>query len=201
MVCLVRENPPLTSDSNQFILRAVHNPMTDPQDLSSNDSTRPNKSALKRAHQALQKLASELVDLPASKLDKLPLDEDFKSALVQAKGMQKSALKRQIRYLGGMLAKRDSEPLQLALADLKGSSQAATARMHRVEHWRERLLTEGKDSLTALALEYPQVDYQQLRLLVRNCLRETEQSKPPRRYRELYQFLHELDLNLDPEGL
>jgi ribosome-associated protein len=177
--------------------------MSDPQDSSSNDSTRPNKSALKRAHQALQELASELVDLPASKLDKLPLDEDFKAAVVQTKGMQKSALKRQIRYLGGMLAKRDFAPLQRALADLKGSSQAATARMHRAEHWRERLLTEGNDSLTALALEYPQVDYQQLRLLVRNCLREREQSKPPRRYRELYQFLHELDLNLDldPEGL
>ena len=73
--------------------------------------------------------------------------------------------------------------------------------MHRAEHWRERLLTQGNASLSALALEYPEVDYQQLRLLVRNCLRESEQGKPPRRYRELYQFLHELDLNLDPEGL
>lgn len=175
--------------------------MSDPQDSSPSDSTRPNKSALKRAHQALQKLASDLVDLPASKLDKLPLDEDFKIAVVQARGMKKSALKRQIRYLGGMLSKGDSEPLQLALANLQGAGQAATARMHRAERWRERLLTEGNDSLTALAKEYPQVDYQKLRLLVRNSLREKEQGKPPRRYRELYQFLHELDLNLDAEGL
>ncbi len=168
-------------------------------DSSSSESTRPNKSALKRVHQALQKLALELVELAAPQLDKLPLDEALKLAVADARSMRKGALKRQIRYLAGLLAKRDSQPLREALDDLSGASHAATSRMHRAERWRERLLSEGDESLSALALEYPHVDYQQLRLLVRSSLRERQQGKPPRKFRELYRFLHELDSSLDPE--
>jgi len=175
--------------------------MNEPIETPAGGSTRPNKTALKRAHQALQKLAREMVELAPAKLDNMPLDDELRQALVEARSMRKNAFNRQIRYLGGLLAKRDPLPLQQALADLQGTSATATARLHRAERWRERLLEEGDAALGALAEDYPEVDYQYLRSLVRSALRERQQHKPPKQFRELYRYLHELDRDLDMEAL
>ena len=72
--------------------------------------------------------------------------------------------------------------------------QRAVALMHRMEHWRERLLAEGDVALAELLDEYPQADRQQLRTLVRNALAEKAKNKPPRAFREIYQVLRELML-------
>ncbi len=132
-----------------------------------------------------------------AQLENIPLDEDLKLGVVQARNMRKSALKRQIRYLSGLLAKRDPLPLQQALAEIQGVGREATVRMHRAQRWRERLLEEGDEALGALALDYPRVDYQHVRLLVRNTLRDRKSAKTPRRYRELYRYLYDLDVDLD----
>ena len=174
--------------------------MSEPQDTPAQRAIRPNKSALKRTHQALQKLVAELVEMNPAQLEKLPLDEDLKLGVVQARGMRKNALKRQIRYLSGLLAKRDPLPLQEALTELQGTSRAATVRMHRAEHWRERLLEDGDEAVSALALDYPQVDFQHVRLLLRNILRDQRSGKTPRRYRELYRYLYDLDVGLDAQA-
>jgi len=174
--------------------------MSEPHDTSAQRAIRPNKSALKRTHQALQKLVAELVEMNPAQLEKLPLDEDLKLGVVQARGMRKSALKRQIRYLSGLLAKRDSLPLQQALNDLQGTSREATVRMHRAERWRERLLEEGDEAVSALAQDYPQLNYQHVRLLLRNILRDQRSGKTPRRYRELYRYLYDLDVGLDAQA-
>jgi len=166
-------------------------------DTSAEESTRPNKSALKRTHQALQKLVAELVEMSPVQLEKLPLDEDLKQGVIQAGNMRKSALKRQIRYLSGLLAKRDPLTLQQAMAAMQGTGREATVRMHRAEHWRERLLAEGDVAVDALAADYPRVNYQQVRLLVRNILRDRRSGKTPRRYRELYRYLYDLDVGLE----
>ena len=173
--------------------------MSENHDTSAQESTRPNKSALKRTHQALQKLVAELVEMNPAQLEQLPLDEGFKLGVVQARSMRKNALKRQIRYLSGLLAKRDPLPLQQALAELQGTSRESTARMHRAERWRERLLAEGDGALVALALEYPRVDFQHVRLLLRNILRDRRSGKTPRRYRELYRYLYDLDTGPDAQ--
>ncbi len=51
----------------------------------------------------------------------------------------------------------------------------------------------------ALAADYPQVDYRQVWLLVRNILRDRRSGKTPHRYRELYRYLYDLDVSLDAE--
>ncbi len=171
--------------------------MSEHNHTTAGESTRPNKSALKRARQALQKLACELVELRPAQLEKIPLDETLALAVIAARSMQKNALKRQIRYLAGLLAKRDPLPLQQALEDLRGGSHTATARLHRAERWRDRLLEEGDEALGALAVDYPHVEYSHLRMLIRGTLREREQGRPARKFRELYRYLHGLDLDLD----
>ena len=79
--------------------------------------------------------------------------------------------------------------------------------MHRVEHWRERLLAEGDAALAGLLEEHPSADRQRLRQLVRNANEEKLRNKPPRAFRELFRELRALlqqgvageDAGADPE--
>jgi ribosome-associated protein len=56
---------------------------------------------------------------------------------------------------------------------------------------RTRLL-EDEAAFSDLAREFPSADIQHLRQLRRNALREAEQGRPPRSYRELFRELREL---------
>jgi ribosome-associated protein len=47
--------------------------------------------------------------------------------------------------------------------------------------------------LGGIAERWPQADLQHLRNLRRNALKEREQNKPPRAYRELFRILRELE--------
>ena len=53
-----------------------------------------------------------------------------------------------------------------------------------------------------IARDYPEADIQHLRQLRRNAIKETQQSKPPRAYRELFRVLRQVsedaDVSLDP---
>ena len=86
----------------------------------------------------------------------------------------------------------DEEPIRAGLALLRGESGAETARLHRLERLRERLLADD-NVLTEIATTWPQVDLQHLRQLRRNALKEHEAGKPPKSYRAIFQVLKELD--------
>ena len=86
----------------------------------------------------------------------------------------------------------DAEPIQKALACLSESSRQASARLHKLEGWRDRLIDEGDTALAELLAEQPQADRQHLRQLIRNALKERSQNRPPRASRELFRYLREL---------
>ncbi|MBL8458908.1 MAG: DUF615 domain-containing protein, partial [Zoogloea sp.] len=71
-------------------------------------------------------------------------------------------------------------------------SATETAKMHRLENLRLRLLEDEK-TLHTIAETYPGADLQQLRVLRRNALKEKEQNRPPRAFRELFRVLRELE--------
>ena len=54
--------------------------------------------------------------------------------------------------------------------------------------WRERLLSD-EAALTEFAQKYPNVDLQQLRMLIRNTHKERAANKPPKSYRLIFQAL------------
>jgi len=64
--------------------------------------------------------------------------------------------------------------------------------MHRLEGLRTRLLEDEK-TLHDIAETYPGADLQQLRVLRRNAIKEKEQNRPPRAFRELFRVLRELE--------
>jgi ribosome-associated protein len=130
---------------------------------------RPSKSAAKRAHHAIQDLGEALIALPDDQLATLPLDEEARDAVVAGRGLVRGALRRQVRYLGRVLARRDTEALRAALEAQQSTGVEATARLHRLERWRERLLAEGDAALEELLRDHPDLDRSRLRQLVRRA--------------------------------
>lgn len=151
------------------------------------------KSQVKREMHELQKLGEELVALSAAARAKVPLDDELKDALQLADklGNKREALRRHIQFIGRLMRTRDLEPIEQALAILRNTNQAATRQFHKVEHWRDKLLSDS-DALTEFIAAYPDVDVQQLRQLIRNAKKEQEKQQPPKYFRELFQLIKPL---------
>src|SRR5690554_5638579 len=62
---------------------------------------------------------------------------------------------------------------------------------HRLEAWRDRLLDEGDSAVEAFIADYPDVDRQALRQLIRNAQREREKGKPPPSARKLFKLIRD----------
>lgn len=87
------------------------------------DDTKPSKSARKRAYIALQKLGEELVTLREPDLQAMPLDEDLRDAVMEARRMKShGALRRQKQYIGKLMGRVDPEPIREALERLRRKS-------------------------------------------------------------------------------
>ena len=151
------------------------------------------KSQIKREMHELQKLGEELVALSAAARAKIPLDDELQDALQLADklGNKREALRRHIQFIGRLMRTRDLEPIEQALALLRNTNQAATRQFHKVENWRDKLITDS-DAVTEFIAAYPEVDVQQLRQLIRNTKKEQEKQQPPKYYRELFQLIKPL---------
>jgi ribosome-associated protein len=153
----------------------------------------PSKSQLKRESTALQDLGAELVALSKDRLAKIDMPERLRDALRDAQRFTKhEAKRRQMQYIGKIMRDIDAAPLQAAMNEIKGKSEAANIRQHRLERLRTRLM-EDEAVFSELARDYPHADMQHLRQLRRNALKEAQQGKSPRAYRELFRELRELE--------
>ncbi|MDP5037433.1 MAG: DUF615 domain-containing protein [Alishewanella sp.] len=153
------------------------------------------KSQIKREMLAMQELGEELLALSPALRAKVPLDDELKDALELADRLAKKreALRRHLQFIGRLMRDRDLEPIEQALAQIRNTNRAATKQFHKVETWRDRLLADS-DAVTAFIADYPEVDVQQLRQLIRNAKREAEKEQPPKAFRELFQLIRPLIL-------
>jgi ribosome-associated protein len=153
----------------------------------------PSKSALKREMTALQKLGAELVGLSRDRLKKMDMPERLRDAIHDAQRFtQNEAKRRQLQYIGKIMREIETTPLQAAMDEINGVSGAATLRLQQLERLRTQFMEDeavGSD----IARDYPEADIQHLRQLRRNAIKEAQQSKPPRAYRELFRVLRDLD--------
>ena len=84
------------------------------------DDLKPSKSARKREYIALQKLGEELITLKESDLDRLPLDDNLREAVSEARQMKAhGALRRQKQYIGKLMRHIDPEPIRSEMAKLR----------------------------------------------------------------------------------
>ena len=150
------------------------------------------KSEIKRDAEALKDLGAEMVDLGKNSLDKLPLDEDLRAAIDLAQKIKKEGRRRQLQLIGKMLRSRDVEPIETALDKLKNRHNQQVSLFHKLEMLRDRLVEEGDDAVPTVLDLYPTADRQQLRALIRNAQKEKATNKPPKSYRQNFQYLREL---------
>lgn len=152
----------------------------------------PSKSRRKADAHALQALGAELVELNRHQLAQVDLPEALRDAVLAAQRISAhEGRRRQLQYIGKLMRNIDAAPIRATIDSWKSVSAEATARLHRIERWRDRLI-ENPAALQALASEHPQADLQQLRTLIRNTQREREQNKPPKSYRALFQLLRDI---------
>ena len=156
-------------------------------------TSRPSKTKKKEAMHELQDLGAELVELSVGQLKKINLPENIYEAVRECQKITAhGARRRQIQYLGKLMRNADDEPIRAGLALIRGESSAETARLHRLERFRTRLL-EDEAFLAEIAAVWPQLDQQHMRQLRRNALKEQEGNKPPKNFRAIFQVLQELD--------
>jgi ribosome-associated protein len=157
------------------------------------DTGRPSKTKQKEAMHELRDLGAELVELSVGQLKRIKLPENIYDAVRECQKITAhGARRRQVAYLGKLMRGVDDEPVRAGLAMLRGESSAETARLHRLERFRVRLL-EDEAVLAEIAAIWPAVDLQHLRTLRRNALKEQENNKPPKNFRAIFQVLQELD--------
>ncbi|AJJ61768.1 ribosome biogenesis factor YjgA [Yersinia aldovae] len=150
------------------------------------------KSEIKRDAEALKDLGTELVELGKNALERIQLDEDLLAAVELAQKIKKEGRRRQIQLIGKMLRARDVEPIQTALDKLKNRHNQQVSLFHKLEMLRDRLVEEGDEAIPTVLELYPDADRQQLRSLVRNAQKEKATNKPPKSYRQIFQYLREL---------
>lgn len=156
---------------------------------------RPSKSQLKREMTALQKLGEELVAESRERVQRVPMPEDVRDAILFCQTIKDhEGRRRQLQYVGKKMRTLDEEEvaaIQRTLDGWRGASKADAIALHALERKRDKLL-ESDAALTDLLSEHPELDAQRLRTLIRNARREQAESKPPKAYREIFQLLKSL---------
>ena len=156
----------------------------------------PSRKQNRREALEVLALAEALVGLPDGRLAKLPVPDSLMPHIADTRRITSHiARKRQIAFLAKQMRREDEATLEALRDALDAGGEAAridTARLHRAEQWRLRLLDEGDTALAALLDEYPNADRQKLRQLVRNALAERAKNKPPAAFRELFRELRDV---------
>ncbi len=157
------------------------------------EQMQPSKSELKRRSRRKQALVDALAKLPPKEFERLHAPDGLAQEVATLRSLPAGgARQRRIRYGARQLSPDTEALVSDALASLRDAHRQRTARFHRWEAWRERLLREGDTALNALVGEYPHADRQQLRRLLRAARIGDGGAKATRAYRQLFHDLTEL---------
>ena len=155
------------------------------------------KSQRRRDALEVKSLAAQLIGLSPALRAQLPLDEDVRRAIEQARAIRSNvARKRQLQFVAKLLRRADPEAIRDALANFDADARKLAARQHRCEAWRDRLVDQG-DAAVGVLLQRPGSDGPRLRQLIRTARQEAAGGKPPAAARALFRVLREMD-ELEP---
>lgn len=163
-------------------------------DLTPEEELPPSRSQVKREVEALQALGERLVTLRKDQLDQMPISDTLRAAVDEAKRLSaRSAIRRQMQYIGKLMRNEDGEAVQTAFDRFDVTKEAHNKVFHKLEKWRDRLIGNEEGIMEVVLTEYPHTDIQHLRQLVRNAQKELSQNKPPATARKLFKYLRELE--------
>ena len=168
------------------------------EDISNDDEFEdrgPSKSQRKRDMQSLRDLGEKLLSLPVDHLEQVS-EPAIINAVQECKKITKgNARKRQLQFIGKLLSKSDLTEIQALVDRFDAGSRTHVTQFHKLEQWREKLISGDKDVLDDIFTQFPSIDRQHLRQLTRKAMTEREKSiDPPVQYRKLFQYLKSLEL-------
>ncbi len=150
----------------------------------------PSKSELKREMLARQKLGEKLAKLGKTQLDTIPLDGTLMEAITDYQRFRHNeAKRRQMQFIGKLMRDADVDAIEHAYQLTQSGSEASKKVQHKLEFWRDRLIAEGDLAINEVLVEFPHLDRQLVRQLIRESLKEQKENKPPASSRKLFKYL------------
>ncbi len=137
---------------------------------------------------------AEIGNLPKDALKRMPMPEKLDDAVRDARRItDHEGKRRQLQYVGRVmrsLTDEETAALRTALDTYRGVNRAETAKLHWIERTREKLLADDAALTEFIRQLSRHVDPHEKapHRLIRNARKEREQQKPPRYFRELFQW-------------
>ncbi|MBZ0329055.1 DUF615 domain-containing protein [Halomonas sp. M5N1S17] len=162
------------------------------QEVPSQPDERPSKSQLKREMHKLQALGEQIIAMTPAERSRFPLSDDLLAAVEETSRIRShEGRRRHMQYVGKLMRGEDLDAIQAVFDSIEQESRHRDLAFHRLEKWRDRLIEEGDDAVETFIADYPDVDRQALRQLIRNARREREQDKPPTSSRRLFRLIRD----------
>ena len=152
------------------------------------------KSQKKREASALQDLGMQLTQLSEEQLQRVPLPNNLLDAILAARKIhQHGGLKRQQQYIGKLMRDIDPQPIKQVLNQIQLQHKRETSQLHQIESWRDQLISNSSAALDEILTQFPDLDRQYLRQLIRNAQDGGNEQKSKKASRKLFQYLQELN--------
>jgi len=101
------------------------------------------------------------------------------------------ARRRHMQYVGRVMRSEDIAGIEAAFQAMAQEEDIRNREFHLLEQTRDRLINEGDVLLGEVLADYPDLDRQTLRQLIRNARRERDAGKPPASARKLFRLLRD----------
>ena len=150
------------------------------------------KSELKREAQEFHQLGSDIAKMGKKQRERLPLNDDLIAAMVVADKIsnKSDAYRRHLNYIAKTLRTVENiEEIKAIIDVMLNKNNQAEVMIKKIEHLRSDLIEQGDDLINETIEQYPALERQKMRQLVRNAAKEVKAEKPARGYKELFQYL------------
>ncbi len=150
------------------------------------------KSERKRQMHALQALGDKILTLNETQLASIPLTAELEKAIGEAKRIKsREGLRRQKQYIGKLMRVTDHEAIEAALEAISDKQNRLARAFHVMEQWRDELIEGDNAVVERFINEFPNVDIQQFRSVVRAAKSEKTKNKPPASARKLFKLIRD----------
>jgi len=150
------------------------------------------KSELKRDAQEFHQLGSEIAKMGKKQRERLPLNDDLIEAMVVADKIsnKSDAYRRHLNYIAKTLRTVENiEEIKAIIDVMLNKNNQAEVMIKKIEQLRSDLIEQGDDLINEIIEQYPALERQKMRQLVRNAAKEAKDEKPAKGYKELFQYL------------
>jgi len=154
------------------------------------------KTQLKKEMTELQDLGKKLITINKKQLLTLELPTELYDAILQAKKFKRGeALRRQTQHIGALMRTVDPEPIKIMISNGNHFHRNEVSKFHQIEVYRDALISGDPKVFDEISENFPKLDRQHLKQLVRNAHKEKEKNKAPKNFRLIFDYLNDLAKN------